>query len=96
MDLIGDVLILIGSIFVLLSAIGIVKMPDYLMKLQAASKASAFGIIIILIGGKFVYFNMIYLSSSIVIIIFLLLTTPIAAHALAKAEKRLKSNNYND
>jgi hypothetical protein len=46
-NLIGELTILLGSLFILLSAIGIIRMPDFLMRLQAASKASAFGVILV-------------------------------------------------
>ena len=90
MNLVGEIILLIGSCFVLLSAIGMIKMPDFLMKLQVASKASAFGISLMLIGGNIIVLNWYFFGVSSIIIIFLLITTPISAHALSNAHKRLK------
>jgi multicomponent Na+:H+ antiporter subunit G len=65
-------------------------MPSYLMRLQAASKASAFGIILILIGGAILIKNWNFEWAAFFIFIFLLVSTPIGAHALAQADKKLK------
>ena len=90
MTIIGEIFIVLGSFFIFLSAIGMLKMPDYLMKLQVSSKASAFGIFLVLIGGNLISSDLNLLAFSIMILIFLLITTPIAAHALANAHKKVK------
>jgi multicomponent Na+:H+ antiporter subunit G len=88
MNLIGELTILLGSLFILLSAIGIIRMPDFLMRLQAASKASAFGVILILVGGSILIDDWTYEVTAFVIFLFLLISTPIGAHALAQANKK--------
>jgi monovalent cation/proton antiporter MnhG/PhaG subunit len=93
MNILGEIIILTGSIFILLATIGTYKMPDYLMKLQVASKASAFGIFLMLIGGNILILESSFLISSSIIFLFLIITTPIGAHALANAAKKLKIKN---
>lgn len=88
MIVLGELFILVGTLFILLSAVGIIKMPSFLMRLQAASKASAFGLILILIGGSILIGDWKYNSTAFVIFFFLLISTPIGAHALAQAEKK--------
>lgn len=88
MIILGEILVLLGSIFLLLSAIGVIRMPDFLMRLQAASKSSSFGLILILAGGAILVDDWQYEISAAVIFIFLLISTPIGAHALAKASEK--------
>ncbi|MFG1486198.1 monovalent cation/H(+) antiporter subunit G [Halobacteriovorax sp. RZ-2] len=83
--LIGEVLILLGSIFVFLAVVGFIKMPDFFMKLQAASKASAFGAALILLGSSMIIAEINIMITNFVLFIFLLITTPIATHAMAYA-----------
>jgi multicomponent Na+:H+ antiporter subunit G len=92
LEIIGEVFVFFGSIFILLAAIGLYKMPDYLMKLQAASKASAFGVLLIVFGGNLIVQKWYFSFSSVLVISFLLITTPIGAHALANADKRISKN----
>ncbi len=89
-SLIGEIFVLFGSLFILIATVGIMRMPDYLMKLQVASKASAFGIFLMLLGGNLILQDWYFVLSSIMIFIFLLVTVPVGAHALASAEKRMR------
>lgn len=89
MTLIGELIILLGTLFILISAVGIIRMPDFLMRLQAASKASAFGVALILLGGSFLIKDWTYEVSAFVIFIFLIISTPIGAHAMVQAKKKL-------
>ncbi|MFG1501139.1 monovalent cation/H(+) antiporter subunit G [Halobacteriovorax sp. XZX-3] len=84
-NLIGEVLIFLGSIFVFLAVVGFMKMPDFYMKLQAASKASAFGAGLILLGTAMIFANLNIVITNFFLFIFLLITTPIATHAMAYA-----------
>ena len=86
---IGELIVLLGTLFILLAAIGTARMPDFLMKLQVPSKASAFGIFLILLGGNIVVQTIYFAGISFIIFIFLLITTPIGAHALANAKKKM-------
>jgi len=87
--LIGEILIFLGTIFMFLAAIGVYRMPDYLMKLQVASKASAFGVLLMLVGGNLIIQRGYFFLSSLLIITFLLITNPIGAHILANTAKGL-------
>lgn len=48
--MIGELLSLIGAVFVLISAIGVVRFPDVLARLHALAKASTFGVLLVLAG----------------------------------------------
>lgn len=93
-QLFGEVLILLGSIFVFLAVVGFIKMPDYYMKLQAATKASAFGAALILIGASILIPKINFIITNFLLFLFLLITSPIATHALAYSHK-LKSKKNN-
>jgi len=84
-ELVASLFIFLGSAFCLLAAIGVLRMPDLLIRMHAATKAGTLGISLILIGVA------IYLSvfdvwlKAIVAIIFIFITNPIAAHMLARS-----------
>jgi multicomponent Na+:H+ antiporter subunit G len=75
----------LGAIFILLAAIGIVRMPDFYLRLSATTKAATLGIGLILIGSA-VYFQELSVTSRVcAIIFFLILTAPVAAHMIGRA-----------
>ncbi|WP_419172568.1 monovalent cation/H(+) antiporter subunit G [Halobacteriovorax sp.] len=95
-QLIGEILIFLGSIFVFLAVVGFIKMPDFYMKLQAASKASAFGAALVLIGSSLIIPDLNFVITNFTLFIFLLITTPIATHALAYAKKKRMSSRESE
>ena len=77
--------VLLGAVFGLLAAIGIVRLPDLYTRLHAASKAGVVGTGLILIAVALISTDGSVILRAILGIIFLLLSTPIAAHLLARA-----------
>lgn len=84
-ETIASILILIGSIFILIAAVGILRMPDLYMRMSATTKASTLGVGIILFGMSILFFEFGIVSRLVAIIIFLLLTAPVAAHIIGRA-----------
>ncbi len=85
MELVIGILILVGAFFMLISALGILRFKDLFSRMHASTKATSFGLLLLIIGVS-LYFNIwsVYLKS-ILIIIFIYLTAPLAAHSLAKS-----------
>ena len=88
----SDILIYIfagfGALFVLLGAVGILRMPDTLLRLSATTKAATLGSGFMLIVAA-LYFNTISVNTRvIVIILFLFLTAPVGAHLIGRAAYR--------
>jgi multicomponent Na+:H+ antiporter subunit G len=84
----GAVLLLAGSIFTLLAAVGILRLPDLYTRMHAASKAGSVGAGFVLIAVALVSFDGAVALRAILGIAFLLLTTPVSAHLLARASYR--------
>ena len=84
-EILGAILIVVGAGFMLLSALGVVRMPDLYLRMSASTKAATLGISAILLATA-VYFNDLAISSrAIATIIFILLTAPVAAHMMGRA-----------
>ena len=67
------------------SAIGIIRLPDFYLRMSAITKAATLGLFLLLIGLA-LYFNILSLTiKSVIIIILVLLTNPVGAHAIARA-----------
>lgn len=81
----GGILLLIGSAFVLVAALGVIRLPDLYSRMHAASKAGAVGGGLILLAVAVISLDVSVAVRAIVGMIFLVLTTPLAAHLLARS-----------
>lgn len=85
MEVITAVLLFIGAIFMLLAAVGIVRMPDLFLRMQAATKASALGAGCMLLAVIIFFGDLAVTTRGLLIITFIFLTTPVSAHMIARA-----------
>jgi len=75
----------VGTLFILLAAVGIVRMPDLYLRISVTTKAATLGIGLVLAAAAF-YFNDFSVTSRVLaIILFLLLTAPVGAHMIGRA-----------
>lgn len=78
-------LLLAGSLFALVAAIGMVRLPDLYTRMHAASKAGTVGSGLLLLAAGLYSGELAILVRAVAGFIFFLLTAPVAAHLLAKA-----------
>lgn len=84
------IMFLLGSIFMLLTSFGIIRLPDVYNRSHAATKAGTLGIMSILTGA-FVYFWVVegVVSAKLILgIIFVLVTMPVGGHLVGRAAYR--------
>lgn len=89
----GCVLLLLGSAFTLIAAIGVVRLPDLYTRMHAASKAGAVGGGLVLLAVALMCFDAGVALRAIIGVMFLLLTTPVSAHLLARASYRISDQS---
>ncbi len=82
---IAGVVMLIGALFALLAAIGILRLPDLYTRMHAASKAGTMGAGLLLAAIAVVSLDGAVIMRAIAGFVFLLLTAPVSAHLLARA-----------
>ena len=75
----------LGTGFILLAAVGILRMPDLYTRLHAASKAGTLGAICALLAGAVFAADTGVIIRVLLVIGFLLFTMPIATHRIARA-----------
>ncbi|MEM0983483.1 MAG: monovalent cation/H(+) antiporter subunit G [Planctomycetota bacterium] len=82
-------LLLAGAFFSLVSAIGIVRMPDLYTRMQAAAKSSTLGVTCLVLAVAF-HFSaspvaLTVAVETVLILVFIFLTTPASAHLIGRA-----------
>lgn len=75
----------LGSLFVLLAAIGLVRMPDLYLRISVTTKAATLGVGLILAAAAVWYEDIGVTSRVIATIFFIFLTAPVGAHLLGRA-----------
>ncbi len=84
-DLLCAALLIAGAIFVLLAAIGLLRLPDLFLRMSATSKAVSLGIGLILLAVVFKAEDPGLKGRALAAIAFLFLTAPVAAHRIGRA-----------
>jgi multicomponent Na+:H+ antiporter subunit G len=79
----GALVTLLGSFFLFLGALGIVRMPDLYNRMQAGTKATTLGTILTLLGIGI--YHPAWLGKMLLLVIFVAITNPLSSHALARA-----------
>ncbi len=83
-DIIIIVTSVLGTIFAILAAIGLLRMPDTYLRISVNTKAATLGVGLLLAAAA-IYFGDIAISSRVLaIIIFIFLTAPIGGHLLGR------------
>ncbi|MFC3609012.1 Na+/H+ antiporter subunit G [Stutzerimonas tarimensis] len=95
-EILVSLLLLIGSLFMLIGAIGLYRLPDFYTRLHGPTKATTLGVGAIVIASL-LFFSVRGDSLSLhelLLTLFLFITAPVSAHMLAKAamQLRLKQN----
>lgn len=75
----------LGMFFTLVSAIGILRMPDLYTRMQAAAKAGTLGVALTVASVGVYYPELTYIALAAVIVLFIFLTAPIASHLIGRA-----------
>ncbi|MBR3120218.1 monovalent cation/H(+) antiporter subunit G [Oceanobacillus profundus] len=79
-EIITSIFILIGTFFTILSAIGVIRLPDVYSRMHAAGKSSTLGVVTLMLA-TFIYFipTGIINGKVLLAILFLFITAPLSA-----------------
>ncbi len=85
-------LLLVGSFFILMGGIGLVKLSEFFRRLHAPTKASTLGVGCVLTAsvGYHLFVGSDPQPRELLITAFLLITAPISAHLMSKAALSLR------
>lgn len=78
----------IGALAILFAAIGILRMPDFYLRLSVTVKAATLGVGLLLACAAYVFPDVSVTTKVLAIIFFLVLTSPVAAYMIARTAYR--------
>jgi multicomponent Na+:H+ antiporter subunit G len=93
-DIVTGALVLVGAIMCFAAGVGLLRFPDVLSRLHAATKPQILGLIAIMADVAVSSPTVGTITIAIAIIVFQSLTAPISAHMVARAAYR--SGNFDE
>ncbi len=85
LETITALLMLAGGIFSFVAALGMLRLPDTIIRMHAATKAGALGAGLIFLALAVYYLELSITLRALAAVFFLLLTAPVAAHLIGRA-----------
>jgi multicomponent Na+:H+ antiporter subunit G len=97
LDAVSIALILLGGLLAMAAGIGIVRFPDVLSRMHAATKPQNLGLFAILMAVVLQNpTNPAVITSVVIIVAFQVLTSPVGAHMVGRAAYRAKAFHRED
>ncbi|WP_308915378.1 monovalent cation/H(+) antiporter subunit G [Jannaschia sp. LMIT008] len=80
--------VLLGGFFAFVAGLGILRLPDVLIRMHATTKAGTLASGLIMLAVIFAFGDASTVARGVSIVLFLLLTAPVAAHMIGRAAFR--------
>lgn len=84
-ETLSALLMIIGSVFIVIAAIGLVRMPDVFMRMSASAKGATLGVGATLLAAAVFFGDLTVSAQALATVVFVMLTTPVATHMIARA-----------
>ncbi|MDF0668250.1 MAG: Na+/H+ antiporter subunit G [Nitrospira sp.] len=88
LDIVVSVLLLVGSVFILVGAIGLIRLPDFFMRLHGPTKATTLGVGGMLLAAVLSSIPDGLSLRELLIALFLFITAPVSAFLVGQAALR--------
>ncbi|WP_069387509.1 monovalent cation/H(+) antiporter subunit G [Cellulosimicrobium cellulans] len=87
-DVVAAVLLLLGAFLAFAAGVGVVRFPELLARMHAATKPQVLGLILVLLGLSLRLRSWGAVATLALVVAFQLLTSPVAAHMVGRAGYR--------
>lgn len=84
-EILTGILVLAGGIFAVIGGLGVVRLPDVLIRMHASTKIGTLSCGLIVIAAAVHFGDGDITIRAVAIVLFLLLTAPIGAHMIGRA-----------
>lgn len=87
-EIVAALLVVAGGLFALAAALGVLRLPDVLIRMHASTKAGTLGCGLMLVAAAVHFGEIGIVARAVAAIVFLMLTAPVAAHMIGRAAYR--------
>lgn len=88
LDIVGAIFLLLGAMLCFAAAVGLVRFPDVLTRMHAATKPQTLGLLFVIVGVALSLQSFKPLGMLVLVAILQLLTAPASAHMVARTAYR--------
>ncbi|MDQ7993556.1 MAG: monovalent cation/H(+) antiporter subunit G [Propionicimonas sp.] len=88
LDLAGGIVLALGAFFCLAAAVGLVRFPDVMSRMHAATKPSVFGLVLVLIGVTLSLRDLAVACLLVLAVTLQMLTAPVSGHLVSRTAYR--------
>lgn len=88
MDVLGALVLAVGALFSLAAGVGLVRFPDPVTRMHAATKPAVFGLLLVLAGVALVLRDPKVATLLTVAVIMQVLTAPVSGHLVSRNAHR--------
>lgn len=88
LDVLGAVLLLLGAVLNLIAAIGLTRFPDLMTRMHSATKPQVLGLALIGLGLSLVLRDLAATLMLLLVVLAQMVTAPVAAHMVGRASYR--------
>lgn len=88
LDIVGAILVTAGAVFSLAGALGLVRFPDTMTRMHAATKPSVFGLMLVLTGVAFEIREPAVWGLVLLTFLLQVMTAPVSGHLVSRAAHR--------
>lgn len=87
-EILSTLLVFLGSVFILIASVGLLRFRDTFERLHATTKATSFGLLLIVAGTGLYFLHTLVVLKLLLVIVFIYLTAPLAAHSISKTSHK--------
>lgn len=87
-DVVAATCLLLGAMLTLVAGIGMLRLPDVLSRVHAATKPQVLGLLLVLLAVALRVRDLTSLGMVVLVAVFQLATSPIASHMVSRASFR--------
>jgi len=88
MKILGLILLFLGFFFILIAAVGVLRLPDFYTRLHASGKSETLGMLLSFLGLALYEGFSLTSVKLIFIVVFILLANPTGTHVISRAAYR--------
>jgi multicomponent Na+:H+ antiporter subunit G len=84
-EAVASVLLLLGASLTLIAAVGLLRFPDVLTRMHAATKPATAGLLLILTGAAVLHTGAVQVAKLMLVALLQFVTAPVGAHLIGRA-----------
>ena len=88
MTIAGNILVIAGAVLMVLAALGVLRLPDVMARLQAGTKAASLGLAFVFAGTALLHPSVPSVVKLALSMLFVFVTAPVAGHVIGRAAYR--------